>query len=130
MISRNFTWVNEDIEHSDSDHARAAALAAKWSSLQTQEEERGFRRQSDYEDGGRDLDVCEDCAACEAGDYSQCEQVKEFAKRAAQIQAARDLEIELIEDKLDAIGARMMRAYEHWNEDERYMQYMEEGRFA
>lgn len=27
-------------------------------------------------------------------------------------------------------GARMMRPYEHWNEDERYMQYMECDRFG
>lgn len=125
MISRGFTWIDEDVEHSDSDTARATALAKKWSSLQSAEEDRGFRRQADYEDGGRELDVCEDCDACNAGDYSQCEQVKEMARKQAVLRAERDLEIELVEDKLERIGARMMRPYEHWNEDERYMEYME-----
>lgn len=44
--------------------------------------------------------------------------------------AERDLEIEIVEEKLARVGARMMRPYEHWNEDENYVQYMEEGRFG
>jgi hypothetical protein len=38
--------------------------------------------------------------------------------------------MELIEAELESLGARPMRPYEHHNEDERYMQYMEEGRFG
>lgn len=125
MISRSFAWIDENAEHPDSDDARATALAKKWSALQSAEEDRGFRRMAEYEDGGREIDTCEDCAACQRGDYSQCEQVLEMNKRQAALQAERELEIELIEDKLSAIGARMMRPYEHWNEDERYVEYME-----
>lgn len=33
--------------------------------------------------------------------------------------------IAVIEELLGELGARMMRPYEHWNEDERYMEYME-----
>jgi len=33
--------------------------------------------------------------------------------------------IEVIEELLYELGARMMRPYEHWNEEERYMEYME-----
>ncbi len=33
--------------------------------------------------------------------------------------------IEVIEELLSDLGTRMMRPYEHWNEDERYMEYME-----
>lgn len=125
---RGFTWDDDSAEHSEYDYARAKALAKRWSELHHQEEQRGFRRMADYEDGGRDLDVCEDCAACLAGDYCQCERVLEIAKREREKQADRDLEIELVEDKLAQIGARMMRPYEHWNEDERYMEYMERDR--
>lgn len=32
------------------------------------------------------------------------------------------------EEGLAELGARMMRPYEHWNEDEAYMRYMEEPR--
>jgi hypothetical protein len=35
------------------------------------------------------------------------------------------LRMEVIEELLADLGARMMRPYEHWNEDERYMEYME-----
>ena len=33
--------------------------------------------------------------------------------------------IEVIEELLNGLGARMMRPYEHWNEEEKYMEYME-----
>ncbi len=42
----------------------------------------------------------------------------------------RDLEREFIETQLDAMGARMMRPYEHWGEEERYYQWQEEGQFG
>lgn len=38
--------------------------------------------------------------------------------------------MQLIEAELESLGARKMRPYEHHNEDERYYQYMEEGRFG
>lgn len=51
---------------------------------------------------------------------------------AEQFEASRKLKRDLqeaqlthIKDRLHELGARMMRPYEHWNEDERYMQYME-----
>jgi hypothetical protein len=112
MISRNYAWINEEIEHSDSDCARAVALAKKWSQLMTVEENRHFTRMADQEDG-------------RCYDFDTDEELKEWQSWQAEIQAERDLEIELVEDKLAAIGARMMRPYEHWNEDERYMEYME-----
>jgi hypothetical protein len=161
MISRSYVWVNEDIEHSDADESRAHALASRWSSLMTNEEDRAFRRQADYEDGGGydpEPDHCETCqGTCMMGvdgpygrhgirapewavgikctnpfceDGYDMQDIREYETRQRNAQAERDLEIELIEDKLSAIGARMMRPYEHWNEDESYMQYMEEGRFA
>lgn len=33
--------------------------------------------------------------------------------------------LQILEDMLGQLGARMMRPYEHWNEDEAYMEYME-----
>ena len=35
------------------------------------------------------------------------------------------IRMEVIEELLSQLGARMMRPYEHWNEDEKYMEYME-----
>ena len=56
--------------------------------------------------------------------------VREAERARAVAEAERRLEIELVEDKLAAIGARPMRPYEHHNEDEAYFQWMEEGRFG
>ena len=54
-------------------------------------------------------------------EYEEGERLKDEGKR---------LRMELIESELEHLGVRKMRPYEHWNEDERYMQYMEEGRFG
>lgn len=154
-INRGFTWLDESIEHSDADTARATALAKKWSSLMSQDEDKYFRRLAD-EDSGYDYDPFEDCECewctlanhdcepCEQCDnpghecsesccslcstprtLTECQSRKEARECEDAKRAEHDLEIELIEDKLQAIGARMMRPYEHWNEDEQYMQYME-----
>jgi hypothetical protein len=129
MISRGFTWIDDSIEHSDADYARAAALAKKWSFLETEREDKCFRRLAD-QDSGYDYDPFQDCE-CEfclgEGDSSltECTERAAFNKQQEEAQAERDLELELVNDKLAAIGARMMRPYEHWNEDERYMEYME-----
>lgn len=65
---------------------------------------------------------------CEDG-YDMAD-ARESERARAVAEAERALEMELVEDKLALIGARPMRPYEHWNEDEQYMQYMEEGRFG
>lgn len=49
------------------------------------------------------------------------EQRKEFQENENRLW----LELEAVEDILGELGARMMRPYEHWNEEERYMEYME-----
>ncbi len=128
-----FTWLDEEIEHSDADYARATAIAKKINQIQSESEQRSFRRQSDYE-SGYDYDPYEDCecAACiaanEAGCFD-CKARKEDERQIAIVEAERELDLEILQDKLQAIGARMMRPYEHWNEDERYMQYMESNRY-
>lgn len=143
-IHRSFTWINENVEHTDEENARAAALANKWSALKTAEEERYFRRQSDEDEGRYDYQCeCEFCITrnhrCdehgENGGCSLCDLAKttsmtecELEARRREQEAERDLEIELVEDKLARLGARMMRPYEHWNEDERLMEYMERDR--
>lgn len=58
-------------------------------------------------------------------------------KVSAQINERQDAHINMLHTKrqaleqvLHTLGARMMRPYEHWNEDERYMQWSEEDRWA
>jgi hypothetical protein len=115
MINRSYTWTNENVEHSEEDGIRAAALAQKWSYLKTQEEEEGFRRQAAIEDGDEPY-------------FDTEEEMKEWESRRKAARAERDLEIELVEDKLERLGARLMRPYEHWNEDEQAMAWAERDR--
>lgn len=170
MISRGYTWINDD-ERTDADEERAATLARRWSALKTEIENESFDRQARIEDGcdyeppecktcgGRTVVGVEnptswraDCVAM-ACCWTNCRYCNGTAHNAslligivcpdcdgagydrsgerhrAQRDADRNLEIELIEDKLAAIGARMMRPYEHWNEDERLMEYLERDRY-
>ena len=121
-MARNWTWIDEDLERSDEQIDRVTPLldqlARQWSHLHDAEEQRGFDRQADFEDGRDDFDF-EDKA-------------EEFAHRQMQQLHATQHEAQLsaIEDLMATHGARIMRAYEHWNEDERYMQYMECDRFG
>lgn len=142
----SFTWLDDSIEHSDYDSNRAAAIAAKITSIERTAELTIFAQQADYE-SGYDYDSAEDCECeyclahyhhCdEEGAFGECSlcatpctlqecaTLAAFNAEATRKQAEADLEMELLQDKLAAIGARMMRPYEHWNEDEQYMQYME-----
>lgn len=94
----NFAWFDEDTEHSDVATVRATAIAKKITQLQTEIEQRGFVLAAS--DGWNENTV-------------------------DALQAERDLDLELLYAKLEAIGACMMRPYEYWNEDERHMQYMD-----
>ncbi len=141
-----FTWLDESIEHSDYDYARAKAIAFRISTIHSEDEQRGFRLQADFESGysydpredcecefclsqNHDCDELgkdECCSLCEhPTELTECSTQAAIDAEAMQKQADKDLELELLHDKLQLLGARMMRAYEHWNEDEAYMQYQE-----
>ena len=116
--TRGWTWIDENTERTDEEYERLEPLlndlAAQWSQLHNAEEQRGFRRM----------------AAIEDGDYDEPEPEDEAdAYRMQQLDALRyrqhEAQMEVIEAALEEHGARMMRPYEHWNEDERYMAYME-----
>lgn len=112
MISRSYTWIDESIEHSDEDATKCSMLAKMWSKLATQLENRRFDRMSREEnDCGPEFDDDAELSAYEL------QREMQYEMEQAQLDA--------IADKLYMLGARMMRPYEHWNEDERYMQYME-----
>jgi hypothetical protein len=126
MISRNYTWIDQRIEHDELEAARAASLARKWSELKTRQEERQFKRQADIEDYGfTGPEPCEECERCIAGEFDQCVGIVDFEKKRSAIHDDENMEIEIVERMLDEMGARMMRPYEHWNEDELMMEYME-----
>lgn len=67
------------------------------------------------------------CGHCN-GDGVDRKAMAEEAKRERQVEADREVRVDIIEAMLEKYGARMMRPYEHWNEDERLMEYMERDR--
>lgn len=121
-MSRGWTWI-DGIDLTEEEMERREPLlndlAAQWSALHDAGEQDGWRRQ----------------AMRDGDEYDEYEPEDEAdAYRVQQLDALRDrqhaAQVEAIEDALESNGARMMRPYEHWNEDERYMQYMECDRFG
>lgn len=121
-MSRGWTWIDENAERSDEEYERLSVvndeLARQWSALYDEEEQRRFRRQADAEDGFNDYD------------FEDEEDERRHRAQERIATARHDAQLAAIEGMLEENGARMMRPYEHWNEDERYMQYMECDRFG
>jgi hypothetical protein len=118
-MGRGWTWMDSATdEQMETLSAANDELARQWSALHDGAEQRRFARQADIEDGYDDYEY-EDEA-----DRLRVEQIDTLRARQHEAQ------VQVIEDMLHENGARMMRPYEHWNEDERYMQYMECGRFG
>jgi hypothetical protein len=120
-MPRSWTWTDETEISEEEMEKRTPllnSLAQQWSALHDAEEQRGFIRRArmdDFDDGPEPEDEAD------AYRMQQLDRLRS-AQHAAQVQA--------IEDAIAAQGARMMRPYEHWNEDESYMRYMECDRFG
>lgn len=115
-------------------------LAAEWNEIHTQIEHRSWRSREERED---EADYLSEMLAERQGDaeYQALQKNPDLTKD--QIRAIRDkvrddfekeirlreekdhMRLEVIQGLLSDLGARMMRPYEHWNEEERYMEYME-----
>ena len=117
-----------------------AELVNKWNLLHQEIERRSFM--SDYEQ-----DDYQDYLASIVEDYT-CDALDEYLKKHPETPKSEynDLirkftdefyeqekkkedriyqEKEVVMELLSDMGVRMMRPYEHWNEDEKYMEYME-----
>jgi len=116
-VSRSWTLIDESKEVSEQDQLVCDTLAREWSELQSQAEAESFRRQAEREDGDDPADHFETDA-----------ELHDWERREAARIRVRDVKISTIESALEMLGARMMRPYEHWNEDERLMEYMERER--
>lgn len=117
-------WVPENEDdpiwtenHYDKIKPFADALANEWSRIHHESEQRHFTEEFDREDGRNDYDF-EDEA--ERSSYYTHKQLKHDLER---------VQVEVIEAKLHELGVRMMRPYEHHNEDEAYMEYAERDRY-
>jgi len=123
-LGRGWVWLDENAapspeesEELDERVEELNALAERWSALAAEIEQRGFKRQLESDD---DLPQGPDFESEMDSDIYEYQ--KELRER---LDIARLADIE---DKLHQRGARMMRPYEHHNEDERYMEYMERDR--
>lgn len=117
--------------------AKADGLALWWSQLHDQGERDQWRREADAEDGRYDGEDYPRASWYDQGeqdpDYiAEVEAIEAAAKAFEDARRARDemarSQAEYIEAELAALGARMMRPYEHWNEDEAYVAYQERDR--
>jgi len=113
-------------------------LASEWNDTNRKMEARQFRSQEDLDEEQvyiheqlMDRAYDAESAALEKGaTEEEAKKIREDAYQAAEKELAdKDSEdsarMNVIEELLHDLGARMMRPYEHWNEDERYMEYME-----
>lgn len=142
---RTWTWLNEDNEPPE--HLREAikaecsALMARWNNLQAQREMRSLPDCNEYEDD-HDAELFAETAQEIADERGlQGREAAAFVEHYVDEQlsladAAKGAELErmaqqqdLIVSMLNALGARLARPYEHWNEEERMMQYLEEDRW-
>lgn len=144
MTTRSWTpidgdprWENEG--YYDEVRSRCDGLALWWSQLHDSGEQRQWARERDLEDGwrydGDDAPMRRDFDRGPEGDREYEAELLTWQKQWAEFDAqrkARDemdrLQAAFIEEQLGLLGARMMRPYEHWNEDEAYMAYMERDR--
>ena len=67
------------------------------------------------------------CPHCKGEGYDVVA-VREWGERARRKRLAEDLRLEIVERMLAHHGARIMRPYEHWNEEERLVEYLETRR--
>lgn len=92
-------------------------VADQLASLREEREQRSFHRQAQEEAGESDepeFDTDEEQAA-----YTLRQETQAALERAHET---------ALEEQLDKLGARMCRPYEHWNEAERLMEYLERDR--
>jgi hypothetical protein len=121
MNTRGWKWINEDSPEPDNINViqpLIVELVNQWSALYSAAEQRGWARQAAFENPGE----------CDEPDFDSDEEAEEFHKSQCEYLQRQDIKLELIETQLAHLGARMMRPYEHHNEDERLMEYMERER--
>ena len=117
-MSRGWTPIEDDKRWDDDGYydkvrSRCDFIASEWSRIHDTAEKAYFQRQSDYEFGFNDYEFEDEE---EEAQFKWARQLHDNMENA---------KIEVLEKELNELGARMMRPYEHWNEDEKYMQYME-----
>lgn len=120
----SWTWINESEEITEEEIEQRTplldALAKRITDMREQAERRQWARQARMEDG-------DDGPEYDSPDEAEAAMVAETRRR--NVESAIETATEdAILAEMQKLGARLMRPYEHWNEDERYMEYMERDR--
>jgi hypothetical protein len=143
---RGWTFIDDDSENPPNEEDSLAEmkreikeemlnkLASEWNTAHNEIEQESFR---DRDDRDNEADYLAEIAS-ERGDTvsyeleqqgktkEECKiAVEEFYAGIDKKKNEKHVRLKVIEELLYTLGARMMRPYEHWNEDERYMEYME-----
>lgn len=107
-------------------------LAAEWNEIKGRMEQRSWASPEEREDENDYwYDILQERLANAGADGPLSKEAEKQIKDAV-IAERRALEredverLEVTEELLYELGARMMRPYEHWNEEERYMEFMED----
>lgn len=145
MPNRGWTWIEEDGENEAMVPAIEAIMSA-WNDQNSKVDRQYRRRNDDYTNEGYYDWLCE-----KAGDIvynilreqhgentiewmdshksevqrMECEQYNILASKDKEDSSNELKKLDALEQGMRALGARLMRPYEHWNEEERYMEYME-----
>lgn len=121
MAYRNFVFDSEIADDVRREAAKQVAtrLTRRWNEINNALERKHFT-QLDMRDEGLDW------IAEQADDEEEADRLRN--QHRVEVEAAL-LEMQAIEGQLSMLGARIMRPYEHWNEEERVMQYLENRDF-
>lgn len=144
-MQRTWTWINEAHEPTEDMReavsAECAALMHRWNQLEAQNEVRSVFACDEYaydHDAEAYAEEAQELAdergltGRDAAEFVENYVDEQLNARDAEREAQREKvrkQQEVILQLLAALGARLARPYEHWNEDERMMQYLEEDRW-
>lgn len=128
-----WTWKdNLDIDEDEMDRREPAikVIAERIHVIQQNREQSRFLQMAEDEEG-RDprweyyQQVLDDA---ENDEEAAKVELEKYDTRQAALREVENIELRALEEQLGKLGARMMRPYEHWNEDERLMEYLERDR--
>lgn len=111
MSDRNWTWIDDNIDEEDIEIRTPIidSIVYKINYIEREREQRQFSRQARLEnDYDIDLDEIE---------YNRLNQQVHFDLEESQLEA--------LHNALYKLGAKIMRPYEHWGEEETYREYMD-----
>jgi hypothetical protein len=120
MTQRSWTWIDENStlpeEEREENQAVLDELIKEWNALEAEREHEQYAL-SDTTDAEADF-------VAEQEDENPGFAAQFYRQRNARSKA-RDLKQSALEDAMGRLGARLMRPYEHWNEEEHMMEWLE-----